>query len=48
LFYPEGTKKKNIEHPTSNFEVEKKNKQAYDLEERLLEYSQIIMTVCIA
>ncbi len=38
-------KKMNIERPTSNIEWEKMNKQTYELEERLLEYSvRIIKT----
>jgi hypothetical protein len=33
----------NIERPTSNVEWEKKKKQTYDLEERLLDYSVSII-----
>jgi hypothetical protein len=33
----------NIERPTSNFEMEKVKIQIYDLEERLLEYSVLIL-----
>jgi four helix bundle protein len=35
----------NIERPTSNFEGENMNKQIYDLEERLLEYSVRIIKI---
>jgi four helix bundle protein len=44
-FCPGGTKKKNIERPTLNFEWEKMKKQTYDLEERLLEYSVRIIKI---
>ena len=35
----------NIERPTSNVEWEKMNKQTYDLEERLIEYSVRIIKI---
>jgi hypothetical protein len=35
----------NIERPTSNFEWEKMNKQTYDREERLREYSVRIVKI---
>jgi hypothetical protein len=35
----------NIERPTSNGEWEKMKKQTYDLEDRLLEYSVIIIKI---
>jgi len=43
----------NIERPTSNVEWEKMKKQTYDLEERLLEYTEIavecsVLDVCFS